>query len=365
MLDSKKLQSALFSCFLVLTPLLFNPLDGSVERVKFIVLCIFSLIFYLLKRTDKINEIFKWTIVLLIFFGFISTILSQDIYLAFWGSPERCFGFAAFLSAMMLALGIPKIDYKSLINFFIVSGTLSTLAAIILGIFSQDSLFEGRISGTLGNPNLLGQFLAVTLFFGIYRFIEKRNKIDLIHVLIQAFGLLLSGNRASIFALILVTIIYVIHTKKSWKVISLFAILPIISLFFISDRIFAGQSILTRIEIYSSAIKAIIKTPFFGSGFEHVQNVLMLPSSYTMIADRVHQLFLDFAVMAGIPFTITLIVLSVFTLIVLFKKQPVFGFAFLALLLSLQVGFMGIVNLIQFSIFVGLAIGLSHTRFSR
>ncbi|MFA5948451.1 MAG: O-antigen ligase family protein [Candidatus Gracilibacteria bacterium] len=351
------IQKKLFFIFVILTPLLFNPFSGNTEGVKLIIFAFISLIFFLLnKNTAKIIPVLKYSIACLIILGALSTILSQDIYSAFWGSQDRRFGFYIFLSGLFLALGMPKLKTKEILNGCIIAGTIVSIVAILLGIFIESSLFEGRISGTMGNPNLLGQFLLITLFFSIYRFLENRKNIDIFSIIIQASALILSGNRASILALIITTFLYIIISKKSWKILIYTMIFFGIICAFSIERILSFQSIQTRLEIYIAAFKAILKDPFFGVGFENLHYFLKMPETYTLLVDRVHQFFLDYALAAGIPFVMAFTTLSVSSIVILLKKQKVFGFAFLGLLISLQFNFMGIVDMMMFAIFIGLAI---------
>jgi len=360
---TRGIKGNFFLSLLVVVPLLFNPFNGVVEGVKFFALAVVAVSLFLLGNKSKtVGGVLKWTIFALILTGALSTIFAHDIYLAFWGSIDRRFGFAAFLCGLLLAMALPGVKSKNLINAMIVSGTLTSVVALLFGLFLEASLFEGRISGTMGNPNLLGQFLVVPLFLCVSQFLKERRQTDLIHIIIQASALILSGNRSSIFALVITLFLYLIFSKQSQKTI--FALLVVLGLIFIVmlERMLNFQSIQTRFELYAAAVKAIVQKPFFGFGFEHVQDALILPTSYTLMADRVHQFFLDYALMAGIPFVLALLGLCLSALNILLKKEVVLGFAFLALLLSLQAGFMGIVNLMQFAIFVGIAITNSIER---
>ena len=164
----------------------------------------------------------------------------------------------------------------------------------------------------------------------------------------------MTGNRASILALIIGLILYLISNRK--KIVYLLYTLVAPSLFAILfwQRFISLQSISTRFELYFSAIKAIIKNPWLGVGFEQIQYALDIQNGYTLVADRVHQLFLDATLSGGIFFGLALVSLSFFVLKKLYKKKDFF-YAFLIMLLSLQFGFMGVFGLFVFAIFVGIA----------
>jgi hypothetical protein len=354
---SESLQIRIFKVFILMTPLLINPFSGLPDNIKLLMFFLASFFYFTINKLKKdLNPIFKYSIASLIALGGISTMLSTNIYLSFWGSPDRCFGFFLFLLTVFLALGLPKIKSSKLFNILISSGVIVSIIALLLGIFVEASLFEGRIAGTLGNPNLLGQFLLVPLFLTIYKLLKKRKKSDLLLIIPQALALILSGNRASIFALIIVTFLYLISSKKSWKILASFATIFGGICLILIKRILSFESIQTRLELYESGTKALTENPLWGVGFEQIQHVLQVPETYTLVVDRVHQPFLDLALMGGIPFMISILILIGTTLFILLKKEKALGFALLGLLISLQFNFMGVMDMILFGIFIGVAI---------
>ena len=173
----KKWRESLLLGFLLTIPLIFNPFTGEVETWKFYELIIVSVVMCLSAGPFHIkNEVIKYSIATLILFGGIASILSQDLYLAFWGSWDRQLGFAAYLCSILLALSMPKITEKKIVKTLVLSGFLVAIAATILAIAIPESLFEGRVGGSTGNPNILGQFLAMTIFLTLLETLKSPKK---------------------------------------------------------------------------------------------------------------------------------------------------------------------------------------------
>lgn len=353
-----KWRESLLLGFLLTIPLIFNPLTGEVETWKFYELVIISLFLALSAGHFFIkNKILKHSIIVLILCGGLSTMLADDIYLAFWGSWDRQLGFVAYLCSILLALSIPKLKEGKFQKTLITSGSLAAIAAVILAITIPESLFEGRIGGTTGNPNILGQLLSVTLFLTLLEFFKNPKKISIIAtLLIQGLVFIETGNRASWVALILVMSLFVIRERKGLKkyFAALDIFLVILGLFKL-ERVLSFDSIQTRLELYSAGLKGISENPLFGVGFEHIQNALYLPN-FTLTPDRIHQIYLDAALSAGIPFALALLALSIATLIILLKNHKTLGYMFLILLISLQSSFFTVIHLALFFMFVGFAI---------
>jgi len=349
----------LFLGSIIILPLLFNPFTGNVEGVKFIVFLLLSL-WLCFCNTDKNYKIKNPLIIILatiIITGGLATIFSGDIYTSFFGADDRRIGFLSYLAFSLLALNSPKLQPDKIKKYLIVSGFITSFTSLTLGLVFKLGLFENRISGTLGNPNFLGQFLAVTIFLTAYELINRKKRDAFLYIsfFVQISALLMTGNRASILALIIGLVLYLFLNRK--RIVYLLYTLGFSSLITILfwQRFISLQSISTRFELYFSAIKAIIKSPLLGVGFEQIQYALDIQNRYTLVADRVHQLFLDATLSGGIFFGVTLVCLSFFVLKKLYKKKDFF-YAFLIMLLSLQFGFMGVFGLFLFAVSVGIAI---------
>jgi len=348
----------LFFGSLFLLPLIFNPFTGNVEGVKFILFGLTSLILFFCnnKRFSDLKSPIIWALIAIVIAGGFATIFSIDVYTAFFGSTDRRLGFASYSFFILLILNLPKIKISDLKKHLIISGSLTSIAAIVLGFIFNTGLFENRIGGTLGNPNFLGQFLAITIFLNAYELINNKKKSLYLYggFFVQIFALLMTGNRASILALVIGLIMYLFFNRK--RVVYLISTFVFSSAFVVLSwgRFVSSQSIITRLELYSSAFRAIWHRPFFGIGFEQIQYALDVQNKYSLVADRVHQLYLDAMLSAGIFFGLAFLIISFFVLKKLYSKKDFF-YAFLIMLLSLQFGFMGVFGLFLFAVFVGVA----------
>lgn len=340
-----KINELIFLAIFILIPLVFNPINGEVEVVKL------GLLVFLAIFLGFWPGKFKWnySLAVLIIFGAIATIFAQDKYLAFWGSGERHFGLAAILAGIVIASKLPKINLE---RFFILSGSITSAAAILISNISSASLFEGRMGGTTGNPNILGAFLVPTIFLTIANF--KKNAVSSWAALIlQIYVLFETGNRSSWIALIIILLIFCAQ-KKNWELLSATISGAGIFTFFAWDRVVSEVSIGTRLELYELALKEIFKHPF-GIGYEHIQTIISSPT-FSLVPDRVHQPFLDISLSAGIPSALALLALSISTFLALRKKNPHYALAFLGLFISLQSSFFTILTIFLFFVFVGLAL---------
>ena len=183
--------------FLILTlplwnlPPWFSPPDWGKTIVFKIVLSvlIFLFIYQILSKKDFAadikNKISGFSLlspfsILITLFGvfLLATILSQEPYFSFWGSPHRSGGFLNFalcIAFALLAFFILKDrDWKKIWIFNIVIGILVSFIAIfqLYGLFENVLIpFSGRPPSTIGGPIFLAIYLILlsflTLAFGI------------------------------------------------------------------------------------------------------------------------------------------------------------------------------------------------------
>lgn len=348
-----KIDELIFTAVFLLLPLIFNPFSGEVEKPKLILMTALALFLFLYKQElDTKNRAIKYALITLIIFGGISTLLAENSYLAFFGSWDRAFGFSAILACILIALALPKFKVEKISRLFILSGALTSFAAILMSAYVPDSLFEGRTGGTTGNPNILGAFLVPTIFLTLPR-LNRKEKFPWIALVLQISALFQSGNRMSWLVLALITLIY-FYREKRFIALSAGLLTASAFAFFGIDRIMRMDSIYTRLELYRLALKETFSHPL-GIGFEHTQNVISSPD-FVLLPDRAHQPFLDMALAAGIPSALALLALSVATFIALRKKNRALAFAFLGLFLALQSNFFTILTAFQFFVFLGLAL---------
>ena len=187
----------LIGFFLILAlPLLnlppwFSPPDWGKTIVLKIVLSIliFLFIYQILFQKDFFSIIQRkiprgsallafWLLIALLGVFFLATLLSQEPYFSFWGSPHRSGGFlnfAFYIAFALLSFFILKNkDWKKIWDFSIVIGILVSLIGIsqLYGLFKNVLIYSfGRPPSTIGGPIFLAIYLLLlsflTLSFGI------------------------------------------------------------------------------------------------------------------------------------------------------------------------------------------------------
>lgn len=347
----------LFLSFLFVLPLVVNFHSLTVEDAKLYALLITSFLLCFTRGFFKWNWAFISTILLLLL-GMVIAITSDDVELSFLGSDKRHLGYIAWFAAGILGLKIAQLNEdeklpEKITKCLVFSGTLSAIAAMILGYFEL-GLFDGRIGGTMGNPNALGELLCVTIFLTLTKI---RNPKYIPLVLIQVPAFIWTGNRMSWIALAISLVLYINFIRKNLK-LSLLTLAIVVSIaVFGYQRFFDITSVNTRLDIYNSAFSIIKENPF-GYGFDQIETILT-PEHFTLKADRAHQMYLDTAINMGIGGMILLIVITVRTFQELIRKKDLINkslaFAFLTLVLSLQTSFFTVTHLALFFMFMGLA----------
>jgi O-antigen ligase len=366
-----------FLALVLIFPLIFHPATGDIEFIKTTVLAMAAVTFFLSKPLVEVkNKALGYSLTALAAASILSTIVAYGPNLAMFGSYSRGFGLVTWLAGILLALTSCQIftDKKlqnNLLQILSISGLIAAITALILFWF-LDINFEGRISGTLGNPNVLGKLLLVSIIAGFHQIkTTKNNYLWTAITSTQVAAILATGNRGAWLALIITALIYFVpkergHLKKLFA--SLAVILGSISVLF-WERISSLDSIQTRLELLWAGTKAFIERPFFGYGFDHIEYALDLPH-YTLLPDRTHQMFLDAGLTTGVFGMLALAALSVIATLTLLKSKQsslrTAGFALLALLISLQFSFFTSMSFFLFWVLIGLALSQkSPLRFLR
>ncbi len=371
-----KLKRLLFLSLIIITPFLFNPFNGDIELIKVIFLCsmIFVLllyaIFFIQKRLkfNKKGKIIVFSILGFILFALIST-FSNDFLTSIYGQYGRYFGFLPWFSCIMLAFVAPfyiegKNFLEKLIKVLIWVGFVSALSAILLSFLDIGAVFEGRLSGFTGNPNVLGKLLLITIILNfIYlAHLKKDTKwLYIITLIIQLGVFIMTGNRGAWLALGIILLILLLRNPKKYiryATIGLISAVPFVLVIF--TRIIDTISISTRLEIYEKAISKLFEGGLFGYGFDFDPNMLIPNETYTYSVDRAHQLFLDVGLNVGIPGLIFFIIFSVYAIYILLKGKNqyynAFGFALLALFISLQFSYFTSISLLLYFLCIGIAL---------
>lgn len=224
-----------------------------------------------------------------------STFVSEIPHLSFFGSYYRQQGFIQFIYYVLMFLltlfyfseGTAEIKKKK-IFFLLQMIALGGILASGYAIWNAFQVGHTRISGSLGQPNFLGNYLLMTLPFAVWAFSEVKKKylnilwgIGVFFILTAMF---LTMSRAMLIGL-MGGILFIIFALKKWKILipigflGLFVIL--LNIFgdysLIKDNIFLGrflvkgygfETVYSRFVIWDSVWEMIKAKPVLGYGPE-------------------------------------------------------------------------------------------------
>lgn len=161
--------------------------------------------------------------------------------------------------------------------------------------------YNGRIVGTLGNPNFLGGFLAMSLPLVLI----SKSRLKPFVLVVSLVVTLLSGSRGAWLALLIVGAVW-LGIKKKFRILAgvLFA-LGLLMLVAVEVQQPGLLSLVSRnsiwenrVLIWQEGLKAVIRRPILGYGQENFE--LIFPSRYQMKVDNVHNLFLEILLSSGV-----------------------------------------------------------------
>jgi len=306
-----------FGCGVTGASLLWDYWKGRVKRP---LIASIPLGFLLLFGLVKISYIFSW----------IGSPLPE---VSFWGTYLR-HGGLVFVLGLFSFLGIllfqswNKDEVRELMYWVISGAGVAGLSGLVQKVFPDfivsTSGTYGRVFGTMGHPNFLGQYLLVgivlstTLF--LWYFLKKRFQWEhLIALGVMLGALLFSWNRASLLALGVVTLVAIgsfigmsvlKHKKKMYIAGALLVSVILLSFTMFSSGTSAQsmRSVDTRWTMLPSVLHLISDRPIFGYGPDMFGTVissyypkeLMVTESLTSIPDRAHNELLDTLVETGL-----------------------------------------------------------------
>jgi len=169
--------------------------------------------------------------------------------------------------------------------------------------------YNGRIVGTMGNPNFLGGWLAMALPLAMGEMeklkLKQKSIINFLLLALSLTAIFLSGSRGAWLAVGLVGVLWLLVRRKFKILVILLVSFSLIFFHLRGGRLFiftpwvSRDSIWeNRLIIWQEGIKAAAKQPIFGYGQENFE--LIFPADRRLPVDNAHNLFLEILLSSGI-----------------------------------------------------------------
>lgn len=335
-----------FYLLIFLTPFIVNPhgtMPFSIPKHAWAVgvIALFSAITTIrLIKTKKITFAYNKSVLAVIGLWLLSitlsTIFSVSPLESFWGSYERMQGaisifyYAIHFVICLQLLRTPE-SQNTLFKLILTIGSVLSIHAI-LQQFGIDPMqigkieeVSGRSHATIGQPNLLGQYLLLPIIASAIFSQSTKTKtwklIFRIIFLLTFAGLITTMNRASILALAITAGLYILYNLKIQKRALILASFLLVSLAIASTFTLAQQSrsFQSRQILWNTAMPLIKEKPLLGYGLETyyqtaqkvISKDLFQFETLYKIPDRIHnetlQIFLDQGIFGGSLYIITIL----------------------------------------------------------
>lgn len=344
--------------FALLTPLVYIPqtifpaVFGKIIYFQIVIELALPFYLYLIFFHKEFRPKFKGlSAIIFLFFGvlFLSSLLGADWLRSFWGYDERMRGLFTLLHFLFFYLFViaafrTEKDKKNLLLFFMAAGIAAACFGVAERINPALNLdkttvksSEGhRIMSTTGNSIFLAGYMLFVSFLSLYYFLAYRDRSRWMALgagFLGVINVMFTGTRGAFLGLAAGALVYLIIlffiSGKKYKIIfgSVAAIIVLfVSLTFVAniktlkknrywdfDRLtsisLSDASSRDRLLLWKTALVAFREHPILGWGMENFHyafdrnyNPELLQSGVSQtFADRAHNLFLDWLVMAGIP----------------------------------------------------------------
>lgn len=361
--------SVIIISLLFLVPFIYLPFGFSYfETPKVVIseiLIGISAILFLIKR-PSLSEIRKVK-PLLVILGVTALLSLINLFLnltptVFIGNIFRLQGtfflWNMLFFCLLAATSKINLNQKLLIGLFIVHSLL---------IFLFGTNIDGRIIGTLGEPNSLAAYF---LFFWPLILVSKKSNLKHLALLLPlVFTItIFSGSRSAMIGLISQVVFIATYKVTNNKYYSVILAYTLILLSYLLPFIDIGGQFQVRSMIWKTALVAGLQRIFTGYGFGNVdfalQNAATLMQNNLRFeyVDSSHNLFLDYFVQSGIVGLLMLFIIIALTTInyISSSKENIFYMiSFLGLLTSMSFNPMSIAIYIPFFWLIGNSFQIS------
>ncbi len=420
------LFSIIFQALILVLPLIFIPnIFNPYEFPKFIFFVtavylsvVFLVAHWFLRQSSRgIFPKIDFGIFLVLCFGIVNLI--SDLFginptISIWGNTFRRQGFITLICGVVIffLLRSPLL-FSKMLSIFRKTAVISALLlalftlwqVIQINIFHNNDIptYNGRIVGTLGNPNFLGGYLAMLLPFVLW-YRQKINRLlQIIIISITLLTIFYTDSRAAYAAVLFLFLVYAIRfllkLRLSRIAVVFFLVLFLLGLFKSIDLLIYKNiafndpppiikeggcpeswatkyplKIITDIHnaipsfkreapcdsrflIWTIGLEALSKQPFLGYGQDNFE--LAISKAKMHRVDNAHNIFLETAVSSGI-------VGLLFYLLILFHALRKANFdikmSLLAFIIVGQFNPLSIAQLALFWILMGFALEIKSKK---
>ena len=308
---------------------------------------VFPYLFYKLKVNKEqriINMLIILTVLFFIQLALVMVLSESPLEQQMFGRSGRGLGFITLFSVFTISLGcaffIRKSDERMLVKGLTISGALTALYALFQSIGLDFAPWDSKTNGvisTLGNPNFVSSFAAMSILPSLIFISTKKFKI--LYRIAIAFLFMLTIYKAGstqgyinlAIALTIFVLIYLWYFRKAYFYIVFLLFLSgsyvAISSFFNRgplSSILYKVSVQSRGEFWQAALNTSNAHPIFGVGLDSFGDYSLMYRKQAVIneyTDSAHNYILDFSANGGYTLALLYVLISLLTLICFFKLQ--------------------------------------------
>ena len=295
-----------------------------------------------LMLTSRYHRILAILVLMLLIDGTLILISSTSpIEQLIFGRMGRGLGFLTFFSFIVILMAssiIVKIDnIDLLIKGIVLAGLINGLYVLLqffkLDIFKWDSKTNGII-GTLGNPNSLSSFIAMTLIPAVVVFWHSKHRILFTAIFFPIFLFSIYAGESTQGYIGLVSVVLAFSLIFIWyknKIVFLFLSLASVIMGVIAIFGMLGHgplsyylykvSVQSRGDFWRSAIATGNSHPLFGVGFDsfgdyslRYRDEIAASHPFVEYTDSAHNFYLDYLATGGYPYLFLNILLTILVL---------------------------------------------------
>lgn len=330
---AKRMQNTVLLAGICVTMIVWTTLTDPIGLPKMFVLALFSAwifgtigVLFLKARAREVVSI-QWALIAFSLAIFITAILTDVRYTAFYGASQRNNGAITYFSfaTLMLAatLSFNRASVSRFRSSLLIVGGITTLYGL-LQISGHDPfhwvLLYGPVVGTLGNPDFMSAFLGTVAVATVWFIIS----LDQLSYRLAGVGLLLlelfvmkrSGSFQGILAFAIGLVIVVL--TKLWQVNRRIGVISFVTATIFSVPVLMGlvnsgplatylyrSSLQNRLDYWQAAISMFKAHPIFGVGLDRFaenygQYAPKNQVVFGQLTDNAHNVFLQLLATGGL-----------------------------------------------------------------